>query len=126
MVKFRKTIKKSRKNSSLFLLKLCIPQEIFLNLCEGRAGKFLITIEGFAFLAHNFLPVANFLLPNFWYDKISKMSPLVKQWVVKTGGRALQKGKFCFIKFRCNYDETWSANRFWQKEEFTINFIVFT
>ena len=60
------------KNSSLFLLKLCIPQEIFLNLCEARAGKFLITIEWFGIMAHKFLSLGNLLLPNFWYDRIPK------------------------------------------------------
>ena len=43
MLKFRRTIKKTKKKSRLFLLKLYIIQEIFLNLSEARAGKFLIT-----------------------------------------------------------------------------------
>ena len=66
MVKFRRTIKKIQKNSSLFLFKLYIPQEIFLNLCEVRTGKFLIIPERLEFLAHNFAPVANFLLFLIW------------------------------------------------------------
>ena len=62
---------------------------MFLIFCEERAGKFLITPEWLGFLAHDFVPVVNFMFSNFLYDRISKMSPRVKQQVVKIGSETL-------------------------------------
>ena len=49
------------------------------------------------FLAHNFIPVANFILSNFWYDRISKISPCIKQQEVKTWSKTSQKWNFVSI-----------------------------